>query len=274
MFNNVSGSHSDLINNPNGAYSKLIHSKEVNLESEQASNDQIRSELPSESSRHSSLIYSRRLSNLSRSLSRGSSANTHSRRSLSAFGLPIEVLILDDTWTEPEEEFPKVSIRRLAYLNKPEIPILLLGAIAAILNGTLFPIFGMLLSKVIKSFYEPPHKLRKDADFWSIMFVILGVVSFLAIPARAYLFSVAGCKLIERVRLMCFEKLVYMEIGWFDKPEHSCGSIGARLSAAAARVRALVGDSIVRFLMLLLQQLQVFSLHLLEVGSWQLLSSL
>ncbi|KAG6670622.1 hypothetical protein I3843_Q050900 [Carya illinoinensis] len=261
------GSHSELINNPNGAYSQLIHLKEVNKESEQASDDQNRLEITAESSRHSSLRYSQRMSHL-RSISQGSSVNSCSHRSFSAFGLPIEVLIPDDTWTEPEENFPKVSIRRLAYLNKPEIPILLLGAIAAILNGTLFPIFGMLLSKVIKSFYEPPHKLRKDTNFWSIIFVILGVVSFLAIPARAYLFSVAGCKLIQRVRLMCFEKLVHMEVGWFDKPEHSCGSIGARLSADAARVGALVGDSLGQILDVIASA--VAGLVIAFVGSWQL----
>ncbi|KAF5462334.1 hypothetical protein F2P56_018353, partial [Juglans regia] len=261
------GSHSELINNPNGAYSQLIHLKEVNKESEQASDDQNRSEITAESSRHSSLRYSQRMSHL-RSISQGSSVNSCSRRSFSAFGLPIEVLIPDDKWTEPEEKFPKVSIRRLVYLNKPEIPILLLGAMAAILNGTLFPIFGMLLSKVIKSFYEPPHKLRKDTNFWSIIFVILGVVSFLAIPARAYLFSVAGCKLIQRVRLMCFEKLVHMEVGWFDKPEHSCGSIGARLSADAARVRALVGDSLGQILDVVASA--IAGLVIAFVGSWQL----
>ncbi|KAG2693170.1 hypothetical protein I3760_08G084700 [Carya illinoinensis] len=262
------GSHSELINNPNGAYSQLIHLKEVNKESEQASDDQNRSEITAESSRHdSSLRYSQRISHL-RSISQGSSVNSCSRRSFSAFGLPIEGLIPDDTWTEPEEMFPKVSIRSLALLNKPEIPILLLGAMAAILNGTLFPLFGMLISKVIKSFYEPPHKLRKDTNFWSIIFVILGVVSFLAIPARAYLFSVAGCKLIQRVRLMCFEKLVHMEVGWFDKPEHSCGSIGARLSADAARVRALVGDSLGQILDVIASA--VAGLVIAFVGSWQL----
>ncbi|XP_041022108.1 ABC transporter B family member 4-like [Juglans microcarpa x Juglans regia] len=261
------GSHSELINNPNGEYSQLIHLKEVNKESEQASDDQNKSEITVESSRHSSLRYSQRMSHL-RSISQGSSVNSCSRHSFSAFGLPIEVLIPDDTGTELEEKFPKVSIRRLAYLNKPEIPILLLGAMAAILNGTLFPIFGMLLSKVIKSFYEPPHKLRKDTNFWSIIFVILGAVSFLAILARAYLFSVAGFKLIQRVRLMCFEKLVHMEVGWFDKPKHSCGSIGARLSADAARVRALVGDSLGQILDVIASA--IAGLVIAFVGSWQL----
>jgi ATP-binding cassette subfamily B (MDR/TAP) protein 1 len=76
------------------------------------------------------------------------------------------------------------------------------------------------------------------------MFMTLGLASFLVFPTQTYLFSVAGGKLIQRIRSICFEKVVHMEVGWFDEPEHSSGVIGARLSADAATVRALVGDSL------------------------------
>ncbi|KAL0436041.1 UNVERIFIED_CONTAM: ABC transporter B family member 21 [Sesamum radiatum] len=35
-----------------------------------------------------------------------------------------------------------------------------------------------------------------------------------------------------------------MEVGWFDEPQNSSGVIGARLSADAATIRALVGDAL------------------------------
>nr|XP_011463649.1 PREDICTED: ABC transporter B family member 21-like [Fragaria vesca subsp. vesca] len=43
---------------------------------------------------------------------------------------------------------------------------------------------------------------------------------------------------------MCFEKVVYMEVSWFDEAEHSSGAIGARLSTDAASLRGLVGDAL------------------------------
>uniref|UniRef100_A0A2N9G753 Uncharacterized protein n=1 Tax=Fagus sylvatica TaxID=28930 RepID=A0A2N9G753_FAGSY len=236
------GSHSELVKDPEGAYSQLIRLQEVNKESEQGADDQ--NEISAEFFRQSSLRNSQKMSFL-RSLSRASSAGSSRRSfSVSAFGLPTEVTIPDDGLAETGEIYPKVPLRRIAYLNKPEIPVLLLGTIAAVINGVILPIFGILLARVINSFYEPPHKLRKDSNFWALMFVALGVVSFVAIPARGYLFAVAGCKLIERIRIMCFEKLVHMEVSWFDEPEHSSGSVGARLSADAATVRALVGDAL------------------------------
>lgn len=149
-----------------------------------------------------------------------------------------------ETGLETEEQAPKVPLRRLAALNKPEIPVLLLGSLASIVNGAVLPVFGILLSSAIKSFYEPPEEMKKDIRFWAIMFLILGVASGVAFPARGYLFGVAGSKLIQRIRLMCFNKVVNMEISWFDDPGHSSGVIGARLSGDAASIRALVGDAL------------------------------
>ncbi|XP_052302906.1 ABC transporter B family member 11 isoform X7 [Populus trichocarpa] len=240
------GSHSELLKDPEGAYSQLIRLQEVNKESEHETEDH-KSDITMESFRQSSPRIS-----LERSLSRGSSGAGNISPFSVSLGLHTAGFSVPDTDNAPGEveasshkpKTPDGLIRRLAYLNKPEIPVLIAGAIAAILNGVIFPIFGVLLSNVIKTFFEPPHELRKDSKFWALMFMTLGLASFLVFPTQTYLFSVAGGKLIQRIRSICFEKVVHMEVGWFDEPEHSSGVIGARLSADAATVRALVGDSL------------------------------
>ncbi|THG22240.1 ABC transporter B family member 11-like [Camellia sinensis] len=241
------GSHSELLKDPEGAYHQLIRLQEVSRDSEQVVVAQDKSESIIKLSRQSS----QQMSFLP-SVSRGSSGAGNSSPHLSvSFGLPTGFNVpetalteADASYLQPSDKPPKVPLRRLAYLNKPEVPVLIAGTIAAIVNGSIFPIFGLLLSTVIKTFYEPPHELRKDSNFWALMFVVLGLVSLLVHPMRAYFFSVAGCKLIKKIRSICFEKVVHMEIGWFDEVEHSTGAIGARLSADAATVRALVGDAL------------------------------
>lgn len=153
----------------------------------------------------------------------------------------INVLEPDSKASEKPREVP---LSRLAHLNSPEIPVLVLGAILAVANGAIFPIFGLLLSNVIKTFYEPAEELKKDTRFWALMFAVLGLASLLANWLSTYFFAIAGCKLIQRVRSMCFEKVVNMDIGWFDKPEHSSGAIGTRLSTDAVSVRRVVGDTL------------------------------
>ncbi|KAI3759989.1 hypothetical protein L1987_50377 [Smallanthus sonchifolius] len=226
------GSHSELLQDPEGAYSQLIKLQEVNK------NDNSEEQDNSETSNE---IKIKKIS-YQRSLSRGSSSSrSRSRRHSIRIPPPESTEIeADETSKKP----PKVTLRRLAYLNKPELPIIIIGSIAAIINGTIMPIFSIPLSNTIKTFYEPAHKLSADSKFWALMFVILGIVSFLAYPGRSYLFSIAGSKLIKRIRSLCFEKVISMEIGWFDKPENSSGAIGARLSTDAANVRGLVGDAL------------------------------
>ncbi|KAH0874316.1 hypothetical protein HID58_071678 [Brassica napus] len=227
------GSHSELLRDPEGAYSQLIRLQEDNKKSEDSREEQ---KVSMESMKRSSL----RKSSLSRSLSKRSP-------SFSMFGFPAGIDATNETKPEIKEEetvHKKVSFLRVAALNKPEIPMLILGSIAAVLNGVILPIFGILISSVIKAFFKPPEQLKSDTSFWAIIFMLLGVASMVVYPAQTIFFSIAGCKLVQRIRSMCFEKVVHMEVGWFDETENSSGAIGARLSADAATVRGLVGDAL------------------------------
>ncbi|CAI9110011.1 OLC1v1009967C1 [Oldenlandia corymbosa var. corymbosa] len=263
------GTHSELIEDPEGAYSQLIHMQEVNKNVEDNADEKGKSKIIIEPSRQFSKTLSAR-----RSISRESSAavvshrsSANSKRHSTSFGSPTG-LPTSETQHEVLEKPPTVSIYRLAVLNKPEIPVIILGAIAAVINGAILPAFGVLLSNVIKSFYEPPHKLRKDSRFWAIMFVVLGAISLVAYPTRTYLFGVAGGKLIRRIRSMCFKKVINMEVGWFDQPEHSTGFISAKLSADASLVRALVGDALAQLVQNMASA--IIGLVVAFCASWQL----
>ncbi|KAG6704289.1 hypothetical protein I3842_07G128600 [Carya illinoinensis] len=264
------GSHLELIKNLDGAYSQLIRLQEVNKESGEDVDGKSIYEIPVESfGRPISPGQCKRISS-QKSLSWESSTNdsSHHSFSIAEYTSTSKGPSREKVPAESEEKFPLVSIWRLAHLNKPEIPIILLGVIAAIISGMLLPILGILLTRVIHSFYEKPADLIKDTAFWSKMFLILGVVSFLAIPARAYFLSVAGCKLIERIRLMCFDKLVRMEVGWFDEQEHSSGFLGVKLSADAAATRSLVGDALGQILQVIASV--VAGLIIAFITSWKL----
>ncbi|KAL4367908.1 hypothetical protein GQ457_05G001360 [Hibiscus cannabinus] len=227
------GSHSELLKDPEGAYSQLIRLQEINKGSKKVTNI---SDITSESFRQSSLKRS-----LKQSISRGSSMGNSSHHSFSAsFGLPTGMDVNDSAMVDTEDHSkqplkqpPEVSIRRLAYLNKPELPVILLGTIAAAINGVILPTYALLSS-----------------------------------PSRTYFFSIAGCKLIQRIRSMCFEKVVRMEVGWFDETDNSSGSIGARLSADAATIRGLVGDALAQMVSNLASV--IAGLVIAFVASWQL----
>lgn len=208
------GSHSELIRNPQGEYTRLVHLQDFETEV-MARDDKCGGEIKTDCE-----------------------TGNGSCRSLSMEKIASEE---KDTTSSNKHE---VSLYRLARLNKAEITELVLGSLAAVINGVILPLHGLIFASVVKTFYEPPQQLHKDSKFWACMFVALGVASFLATPARTYFFAIAGSKLIKRLRLMCFEKVVHMEISWFDRAENSSGSIGSRLSVDVKCVRNLVGESL------------------------------
>jgi ATP-binding cassette, subfamily B (MDR/TAP), member 1 len=251
------GSHNELLKDPEGAYSQLIRLQEANR--------QDKSDRKGDSGAHGGKQIS-----INKSASRRSSRDNSSHHSFSVpFGMPLGVDIQDGSSNKLCDEMPQeVPLSRLASLNKPEIPVLILGSVASAVSGVIFPIFAILLSNVIQAFYEPPHLLRRDSQFWSSMFLVFGAVYFMSLPVSSYLFSIAGCRLIRRIRLMTFEKVINMEIEWFDHTENSSGAIGARLSADAAKVRGLVGDA----LQLVVQNFAtlVAGLVIAFVSNWEL----
>ncbi|KAK4741817.1 hypothetical protein SAY87_025405 [Trapa incisa] len=260
------GSHSELLKDPEGAYSQLNRLQEMNKETEQFPADD----------RNDSIRRSNQSLSMSRVPSASRSFGNSNHHSFSrSFTMPTGLNITNNTGPEPPvfpqdgvENLSEVPFSRLLCLNKPEIPVLILGMIAAVINGSILPTFGIIISSVIKAFYKPPHELRKDSNFWALIFMVLGIISLLAYPARTYLFAVAGCKLIKRVRSICFEKVLHMEVGWFDEPQHSSGAIGARLSTDAASMRALVGDALGKHVQNIASA--VAGLVIAFVASWQL----
>ncbi|WJX22543.1 ATP-binding cassette sub- B member 9 [Trifolium repens] len=234
------GTHNELTMDPDGAYSQLIRLQEGEKEDEGSSklevdksgdNLNIDSHMARSSTQRTSFA------------SRTSSASLQHSQSLRGLSSNIEADI-EQGQLNNKNKPKRVSIFRLAKLNKPEVPVILLGSIAALVHGVVFPIFGFLFSSVINMFYKPPAQQREESRHWSLLYVGLGLVTLVVFPLQNYFFGIAGGKLIERIRSLSFEKIVHQEIRWFDDPANSSGAVGARLSTDASTVKSLVGDTL------------------------------
>ncbi|XP_057464862.1 ABC transporter B family member 9-like isoform X2 [Actinidia eriantha] len=231
------GTHAELIKDLDGAYHQLVCLQEGDNKPEDAR----------------SMESDNQDTSWDTNITVGRSTPSSSRCSFNVvFELPDPIRTQTDIESEEntkkseidQEKRREVSIWRLAYLNKPELQVLLLGSIAAGLSGVVFPMFGVLLSTAIKIFYEPRSELDKNSRFWALVYVGLGIGTLIVVPLQNYFFGVAGGKLIQRIRYLSFQKVVHQEISWFDDPQNSSGAIGARLSTDASIVRSLVGDAL------------------------------
>jgi hypothetical protein len=61
---------------------------------------------------------------------------------------------------------PDVSYKRLFALNSKEWPYLVVGCIAAGINGAVQPVFSILFSEMVALFYKPPDgKFSRQKKF-------------------------------------------------------------------------------------------------------------
>lgn len=210
-----------MIQDPEGAYSQLVRLQEGSKKE---------GGRVEESERREPSFEIERLDNQNEIHRRHSSSSLHSFSFTTDFGLPGAANLnqtneihenSSSTENKTAKKRKKVSLRRLAHLNKPEIPVLLLGSLAAAVHGIVYPVKGLLLSNTIKIFFEPSNKLKKDSLFWALIFVALGLTDLIVIPFQNYFFAIAGGKLIKRIRSLSFDKVVHQEISWFDNTANS-----------------------------------------------------
>lgn len=196
------GAHDELIKDPDGAYSQLIRLQQTHTEE--------RHEVPYTD------VSGSRLKSKSLSLEQAPRDSPRNKRQHSAKSLGLSGSDFGDI-----EAPKKAPIARLFNLNKPEAPVLLLAVIAAFVHGLLFPSFSIMMSGGIRTFYYPPHQLRKDSRFWALMCVLMAIIALVSIQLEFFLFGMAGGKLIERVRCLSFQSILHQEVAWFDDPSNS-----------------------------------------------------
>lgn len=236
------GSHAELLNKPEGLFAQM-----VNLEERQGKEPQVQQVQPEVGARLATSSF--RASTHRRLVSRASSRSL-SFGSIGSIGsLPIE----NDTqeqlkhWHGGIDNVSSVGcshLFRLAGFNKPETPLLLLGSLAAIVNGATMPVVGLLYANIIHTFYKPHDEVRSGALLWVYLFIGLGALCLLLIPLQNVCFSVAGERLVRRIRLLTFDKILHQEIKWFEDSDNASGLISSRLQQDAAQMRAIVGDAV------------------------------
>ncbi|RHZ65785.1 hypothetical protein Glove_311g54 [Diversispora epigaea] len=132
-------------------------------------------------------------------------------------------------------------IKKVTKLNRPEIPMILLGLIAAIICGSVYPTFAIIFSHIIESFAKPPDQMKHDSTFWSLMFLVIAVVSLIGQTVQGVAFGFSGENLTERIRSISFASILRQDIEFFDDERNSVGVLTSALSVDAAHVNGLAG---------------------------------
>lgn len=89
-----------------------------------------------------------------------------------------------------QTKFDKAHQTRLWQLSRPEWKWVGVALCTAVVNGCTFPLYSLLLSSVVSVLLEVDSDyVKKQVDFWSIMFLVLASVVFLATFTQLYAFT-------------------------------------------------------------------------------------
>ncbi|XP_018648325.1 putative multidrug resistance protein 1, 2, 3 (p glycoprotein 1, 2, 3) [Schistosoma mansoni] len=135
---------------------------------------------------------------------------------------------------------------RILKLNRPELPLIVLGCICCVISGTTQPAFAILYTEMYSIF---PLRSNPDLLFSRLtvvcgMMLVIGVLRFVANISQSLFFGKSGGILISRIRLKVFESMLNQEVGWFDKPENQPGILAAKLANDAMRVTMISGSQL------------------------------
>ncbi|XP_054547892.1 ATP-binding cassette sub-family B member 5 [Talpa occidentalis] len=156
-------------------------------------------------------------------------------------------------FTDKSEEFiqykkkslPEVSLLKIFQLNKPEWPSVVLGTVASLLNGAVHPIFSIIFAKIVTMFEnDDKNTLKHDAQIYSMIFVILGVICFVSYFIQGLFYGRAGEILTMRLRHLAFKAMLYQDISWFDDKENSTGALTTILATDIAQIQGATGSRI------------------------------
>ncbi|KAI6782212.1 uncharacterized protein J7T54_002449 [Emericellopsis cladophorae] len=150
------------------------------------------------------------------------------------------------------EEEPNYSLWTLlkftASFNKTELHWMLIGIFFSIIAGGANPTQAVFFAKQITVLSPMPAvtdeqrwMLKDRSDFWSLMFLMLGLVQFLAYAVQGYAFAICSELLVRRVRHQCFTSIMRQDVGWFDKDANNSGALTAFLSVETTQIAGISG---------------------------------
>ncbi|OQR88786.1 ATP-binding Cassette (ABC) Superfamily, partial [Achlya hypogyna] len=153
----------------------------------------------------------------------------------------------DTTTAAMEGPVQAVPLSRVWSLSKPEISNLVFGGIGAILNGAVFPVWGVLLTKCTVLFFDiaaGSDHMRHQASVWAGCFAGIGVVFLVALTLQNHQFAIACERLTSRIRGMCFEAMLRQDIAWFDDEKNSAGALTTQLATDSAAIRSMTAETL------------------------------
>ncbi|MFL5350741.1 MAG: ABC transporter ATP-binding protein [Hyalangium sp.] len=134
---------------------------------------------------------------------------------------------------------PKVTLRRLLSLARPEVPTLGVGSFFLVIGALMGLLYPLAMRQIIDA-ASAGNRALIDQTALGIGAVV--AIQSVAMALRFYLFSTAGERVVTRLRQKLFASLMSQEVAFFD--ERKTGELTNRLASDTAVLQNTVSTNI------------------------------
>ncbi|CAN6878132.1 unnamed protein product [Brassica oleracea] len=136
----------------------------------------------------------------------------------------------------------KVTLGRLYSMIRPDWKYGLLGLFGSLVAGSQMPLFALGISQALVSYYMDWETTQKEVKRISILFCCASVITVISHAIEHATFGIMGERLTLRVRQMMFSAILRNEIGWFDKVDNTSSMLASQLESDSTLLRTIVVD--------------------------------
>ena len=157
-------------------------------------------------------------------------------------------LVLQGSKAAPKSQYSLWTlIKLIGSFNRKEIHFMLIGLFWSIIAGGGNPTQSVFFAKSIVALSLTSGdygKLRHDINFWSLMYLMLAFVQFLAFACQGIAFAYCSERLIHRARSRAFRTMLRQDITFFDREENSAGALTSFLSTETTYLAGMSGPTL------------------------------
>lgn len=131
--------------------------------------------------------------------------------------------------------------------NKHETGIMLVGLGCSIIAGGNSPVQAVFFAKSVVALSLPETETQKiydEANFWALMYLMLGIVQILAYSGQGIAFAFCSERLICRARDRAFRALLHQDIAFFDREGNGSGALTMFLSTQITQLAGISGATL------------------------------
>jgi ATP-binding cassette subfamily B (MDR/TAP) protein 1 len=152
-------------------------------------------------------------------------------------------LVLKETQPKIKERSVLANIFFIIKEQKALIPHIAIASLACCIAAATWPGQAILFSRIITVF-SSSEPSSSDANFYALMFFVIAIGNLFAYFIIGYLANHISQSISHQYRLELFQRLVGMDIDFFDRPENSSGALASTLSSVPNSLQELLGLNI------------------------------